>query len=79
MGLEGKMNMAILNNRISDSYDYVIEEDFNPDLVELFGLDSYKTGFVDGVIISGILTGSVYLVYRLIKKFRKKEDKEVYR
>ena len=68
MSLEGCLNMFILNERISDSYDCVIKEDFNPDFVELFGLDSYETGFVDGIIVTGILVGSAYLVYRLIKK-----------
>ena len=63
-------------------FQEVIDSDFNPDIVHVFGIEMWDAGFKHGVMIG--VTGSlmafgslcgIYIVYKNIKqKFLKKEE-----
>ena len=52
------MNKVIKTKTFKQGFELLVENDFNPDLVELFGIDMYEAGFKLGVPIGifGTLT-----------------------
>jgi len=64
---------------ISDAFQTVIEEDFNPDIVQISLADSYEYGLVKGIAIgSGVsilASVTVFAVYKVCKRKEKKDEK----
>ena len=62
--------------KVSPMFKGCIDNDFNPDMVNIYLADSFESGFVAGSTIcigAGLLIASGYGVYKLIKHFNKEE------
>lgn len=73
---------------ISDDFDIVVEQDFNPDFVLALGVDSFEKGFnfgtINGIVISaiGVISvmtikknfGPVKLYFKELIRARKEND-----
>lgn len=67
-----------------EGFDAVIEQDFNPDFVQLFGMDMFESGFETGLkygVIGSCAIAAGYFLGKKLEKviskhFRKNEESE---
>ena len=72
-----KLVYKVAKKSVSEAFDYIIQDDFNPDMIHLGLLDTYEDGLTKGLVIGTGVTCiicAVVISAILIKKRKEKKD-----
>ena len=73
-----KMFRKKMFKAITDMFQTVIEEDFNPDIVQISLADSYESGLVKGIAIGAgvsiLASATVFAVSKICKRKEKRDE-----